>query len=100
MLGLIALAGVAVQAHAQCTRPMLQGAVDSYLAAQKAGDRSKMAFTEKPKFLENMGEVAAERGKWNTALPIAFSRSFLDVDRCKTFSELIVTQADRPYVIG
>jgi hypothetical protein len=96
-----AQAPAATPAHAPCTRPDLQAAVDSYLAAQQAGDRSKMSFTEKPKLLENMNEVAPEAGHWNRAMPIAFSRSFLDVDRCKTFSEVIITQGgDRPYVIG
>ena len=101
IVGWIALCGVAAQAaDASCTRPVLQGAVDSYLAAQKAGDRTKMTFTEKVKFLENMSEVAADAGLWNTALPIAFSRSFLDADRCRTFSEVIVTEGGHPYVIG
>jgi hypothetical protein len=100
LIAMLVTLGIAAQAHAACTRPALQAAVDSYLAAQKAGDRTKMTFTDKPKFLENMGEVAPERGLWNTALPIGFSRSFLDEDRCKTFSEIIVTQGARPYVIG
>src|SRR5689334_14328159 len=83
-----------------CTRQSLQTAADSYLAAQKAGDRTKMAFAEKVKLLENMSEVAADKGLWNTALPISFSRSFLDKDRCKTFSEVIVTEGSHQYVIG
>jgi hypothetical protein len=83
-----------------CTRPSLQAAVDSYLAAQKAGDRTKMVFADKVKYLENMSEVAADKGMWNTAVPIAFSRSFLDKDRCRTFSEVIVTGGGHPYVIG
>jgi hypothetical protein len=110
----VILSGVVAQAQAQqgpppaphpqprptCTRQSLQSAVDSYLAAQKAGDRTKMAFAEKVKYLENMSEVGADKGMWNTALPIAFSRSFLDKDRCRTFSEVIVTEAGHPYVIG
>jgi hypothetical protein len=100
MIGLMALCGVAAQAHAACPRPVLQAAVDSYLAAQKAGDRTKMAFAEKVKYLENMSEVEADKGLWNTALPIAHSRSFLDKDRCRTFSEVIVTEGGHPYVIG
>jgi hypothetical protein len=83
-----------------CTRPSLQAAVDSYLAAQKAGDRTKMVFADKVKYLENMSEVAADKGMWNTAVPIAFARSFLDKDRCRTFSEVIVTGGGHPYVIG
>jgi hypothetical protein len=100
LVGMIVLAAIGTQAQAECTRPVLQAAVDSYLAAQQAGDRTKMSFTEKPKLQENMGDVAVDRGLWNTALPIAFSRSFLDVQRCKTFSEVVVTEGKRPYVIG
>jgi hypothetical protein len=115
-VSLVALCGVAAQAHAQaqqaspavqqppprptCTRESLQSAVDSYLAAQKAGDRTRMRFADKVKYLENMSEVAADKGSWNTALPIAFSRSFLDQDRCRTFSEVIVTEGGHQYVIG
>ncbi len=88
------------QPRPTCTRQSLQSAVDSYLAAQKTGDRSKIAFADKVKFLENMSEVAPDKGMWNTALPIAFSRSFLDQDRCRTFSEVIVTEGARQYVIG
>jgi hypothetical protein len=104
VVALVALFGVVTQPMAlgrqACTRQSLQSAVDSYLAAQKAGDRTKMAFADKVKYLENMSEVAADKGLWNTALPIAFSRSFLDKDRCRTFSEVIVTQGGHPYVIG
>lgn len=88
------------QPRPTCTRQSLQTAVDSYLSAQKTGDRNKMALTDKVKYLENMSEVAADKGLWNTALPIAFSRSFLDKDRCRTFSEVIVTEGGHPYVIG
>lgn len=107
-----ALCGVAGLAHAQtppapqpqprptCTRQSLQTAVDSYIAAQKAGDASKMAFADKVKYLENMNEVAPDKGTWNTALPISLSRSFLDKDRCRTFSEVIVTDGSHQYVIG
>jgi hypothetical protein len=85
---------------AVCTRGDLQAAVDSYVAAQKSGDVSKLAFADKVAFKENMADVGKGDGLWNTALPIALSRSFLDVTRCKTFTEVIVTQGDHPYVIG
>src|SRR5215469_3239657 len=112
----IALCGLLAPAHAQtqpasppaqqarprptCTRESLQSAVDSYLAAQRAGDRAKMALAEKVTYLENMSAVAADKGLWNTALPIASSRSFLDDVRCRTFSEVIVSQTQPQYVIG
>src|SRR5690242_21676795 len=103
LVSLVAMCAVIAQAQAQqtpppapqaqprptCTRESLQAAVDSYLAAQKAGDRTKMALADKAKYLENMNEVTADQGMWNTALPVAFSRSFLDSDRCRSFSEVI-----------
>jgi hypothetical protein len=113
VLSLMLVFGVVAQVYAQapqgpppvqprptCTRQSLQSAVDSYLAAQKAGDRTKMAFADKVKYLQNMSEVAADKGMWNTAVPVAFSRSFLDKDRCRTFSEVIVTEGDTQYVMG
>ncbi len=100
MVALAGLAGLAAQAHAACSRSQLQAAVDSYLTAQRAGDRAKMAFADKVTYRENMRSVAADKGLWNTALPIAFSRSFLDEVRCETFSEVIVTGGSHPYVIG
>jgi hypothetical protein len=83
-----------------CTRESLHAAVDSYVVAQRAGDARKMAFAEKVKYLENMSDVAPDKGLWNTALPIAYTSSILDSKRCKTFTEIIVTEGGHPYVIG
>jgi len=88
------------RAQAQCTRPMLQAATERYIAAQKAGDLSKMSLADKVKYIENMQDITKEKGLWNTALPIALHRSIYDVGRCKTFSEVIVTEGGHPYVIG
>src|SRR5687767_5809701 len=88
------------QAFPVCTRVELQTAVDSYIAAQKAGDPSKMAFADKATFLENMAPVDKGKGLWNQPLPIALSRTVLDATRCKTFTEVIVTEGGHPYVIG
>jgi len=89
-----------VRAQAGCTRSMLQAATDSYIAAQTAGDLSKMSLDPKAKFIENMSDTTKEKGLWNTALPIALHHSIYDVGRCKTFSEVIVTEGGHPYVIG
>jgi hypothetical protein len=89
-----------LRAQSACTRSMLQAAADSYIAAQKAGDLSKMSLAPKVKFFENMSEIEKGKGLWNTALPIALNRSFYDTGRCKTFSEVIVTEGGHPYVIG
>jgi len=87
-------------AQTECTRSMLKAATDSYIAAQEAGDPSKMALAPNVKYIENMSETTKDKGLWNTALPIAFHRSIYDVGRCKTFTEVIVTEGGHPYVIG
>jgi hypothetical protein len=84
----------------ECTRSMLQAAADSYIAAQEAGDISKMAFSDDATFKENMSEISKDKGLWNTPLPIALHRSIYDTGRCKTFSEVIVTEGENQYVIG
>lgn len=89
-----------IQAQTECTRPMLQAAADSYIAAQTAGNLSKMSLAAKAKFLENMKEITQDKGLWNKALPIAFHRSIYDVGRCMTFTEVIVTEGGHPYVLG
>src|SRR5690606_12039634 len=88
------------QVDAVCTRADLQAAADSYVEAQKSGDVSKLTLASDAVFLENMSQVGKDEGLWNTALPIALSRSFVDETRCKTFTEVIVTEGDHQYVIG
>lgn len=89
-----------VQAQESCTHEVLQAAVDGYLAAQKSGDSAKMLLAANAKFFENMESVDKGNGLWNTALPIAYSNSFLDPVRCKSFTEVIVTKGDHQYVVG
>jgi hypothetical protein len=83
-----------------CARESLQAAVDGYLAAQKTGDLSKALLADKVKYIENMTEIKKEQGIWNTPLAVDFHRSFLDVDACRTFTEVIVAKGDNLYVIG
>jgi len=97
---ILLLLAINSQAESVCTRAELQSAVDSYLQAQSKGEISAMVLAADASFLENMIEVSSADGLWNTALPIAFSRSFLDSTRCRTFSEIIVTEGGHKYVIG
>jgi len=99
-MGILLSSTAFLHAQTECTRSMLQAATDSYIAAQKAGDLSKMSLAPKVKYIENMSEIAKDKGLWNTALPIALHRSIYDVGRCKTFTEVIVTEGGHPYVIG
>lgn len=99
LLFCMAATGVQAQSTA-CTRAQLQAAADSYISAQRSGDVAKMALAAQVKYFENMIEIEPPAGLWNTALPIAMSRSFLDPTRCRTFSEVIVTEHSHQYVVG
>ena len=88
-----------IYAQEACSRASLTAAANSYIEAQKAGNISKLPLAEKVKYVENMSETTKEKGMWNKALPIAFHRSIYDVARCKTFTEVIVTEGTK-YVLG
>jgi hypothetical protein len=61
----------AESAMARCTRKSLQATIDSFIAAQQAGDASKMALISPlMKFQENMKEIMKEKALFNTALAL------------------------------
>jgi hypothetical protein len=82
-----------------CTRASLQAAVDSYVEAQRTGNPRKLAFSGNARFLQDMAPIEPGQGLWNKPLAIAVTNSFLDPVRCKTFTEIVVTEGT-PYVIG
>lgn len=83
-----------------CTSAELKAATDAYVEAQRRGDISGLPLDPKAHFLENMATVEKDKGLWNTKLPVADALSFHDAKRCKTFTQIIVTQGPTPYVIG
>ena len=83
-----------------CTRAELAAATDAYVDAQRRGDISALPLAGNARFVENMATIDRDKGLWNTRLPVANAISFHDARRCKTFTQLIVTQGERPYVIG
>ena len=87
------------RAQSNCTRADLQSAVDSYLAAQGKGTPSGMRLAPAVKYSENMQDASIDKGVLRTPLKIDFHRSLLDTDACETFTEVIVTDANHPYVL-
>jgi hypothetical protein len=87
-------------AAAGCTRASLQATVDKYLDALKKGNPSLMPLTPQAKYMENRNYIPLGQGIWQTPLAVDFNRNLLDVDTCQTFSEIIHTSSDHPYVIG
>jgi len=102
---LVAVCGVLfspaeTRAQSVCTRADLQSAVDSYIAAQGKGTPSAMRLATTAKYSENMQDAAIEKGILRTPLKIDFHRSLLDASACETFTEVIVTDVNHPYVMG
>jgi hypothetical protein len=89
-----------LQDKPSCTRAELKAATAAYVAAQKSGDISALPLDAKAHYLENMITVEKGKGLWNTRLPVADAISFHDSARCKTFTQLIVNEGGKPYVIG
>lgn len=83
-----------------CTRAELEAATASYIQAQSSGNVSLLNVADNAQYLENMITIQKSDGLWNTALPIALSHSFHDSTRCKTFTEVVVTEGSHSYVIG
>ena len=104
---LAALAGTAAahlaprQNATDCTREFLQDAVATYLTAQTTGDPSSLTvLTATSSYTENFAASDAATGILASALTIDFDRSLYDTTQCATYTELIVTDASHPYVIG
>jgi hypothetical protein len=83
-----------------CVRGGLQRAVNLYIEAQTKGDTSGLPLATGLGYVENMTPTAIADGLINTAMKIDHHRSLLDESTCQTFTEVIVTDAAKPYVLG
>ena len=101
----LVLAGAALTptagfAQISCSRDGLQRAVDLYIAAQTTGDTSALPLAPGLGYVENHAPVAIASGLIKTAMKIDHHRSLLDPSTCQTFTEVIVTNKEKPYVLG
>ena len=87
-------------AEVSCTRGGLQEAVNLYVAAQTKGDLTDLPLAKGVGYWENVAPADIQTGFLKKALKVDHQRSFLDTDTCQTFSELIVTDKNAPYVLG
>ena len=83
-----------------CVRGGLQRAVNLYIDAQTKGDTSGLPLATGLGYVENMVPTAIAEGLINTPMKIDHHRSLLDESTCQTFTEVIVTDAAKPYVLG
>ncbi len=84
-----------------CSRDGLQAAVNSYLAALKAGDPTLMPTSSSTQFVLNdkSTTLAAGQGHFQYAKDPDFHRDFFDVEACRSFSEVICSTWSHPYVL-
>jgi hypothetical protein len=94
------LAPTAGFAQVSCSREGLQRAVDLYIAAQTKGDTSGMPLAAGLGYMENVAPAAINTGVIKKAMKIDHHRSLLDTANCQTFTEVIVTNKEEPYVLG
>ena len=101
----IALAGALFvpttsDAQVSCSREGLQRAVELYVAGQTKGDVSGLPLAAGVGYMENMARADINKGLIRTPMKIDHHRSLLDPASCQTFTEVIVTDKARPYVLG
>ena len=104
------LAPTAGFAQISCSREGLQRAVDLYIAAQTKGDTSGLPLATAARsdgeieivagYMENVAPADIDKGLIKTPMKIDFQRSLLDTSSCQTFTEVIVTDKEHPYVLG
>ena len=82
-----------------CSRDALKEIADSYIAAQKDGDPSKMPLASQVTYRQNNRSTTDNSSICRTAMPVDFSLSFFDVDSCRAFVEIISATGSTPRVL-
>jgi hypothetical protein len=85
---------------ADCTRDFLKNATDAYLTAQ-SGSHSEFApaLASNFTYTENDIPISITNGILSENLKIDHNLSIYDTTACATFTEIIVTNPAKPYVI-
>ena len=99
LTGVLLAPGTGV-AQVACTREGLQRAVDLYIAAQSKGDTSGLPLPMGAGYMENAANADINKGVIKTAMKIDHHRSLIDPSTCQTFTEVIVTDKAKPYILG
>ena len=87
-------------AQVSCSREGLQRAVDLYIVAQTKGDTSGLPLAMGLGYLENNAPAKIDEGLIKQPMKIDHQRSLLDTSSCQTFTEVIVANKEKPYVLG
>ena len=103
MSGLVGMvlagAGFATDARAECSRQMLGKLAASYVKAQSTGKPAMLPLAKGASYAENDKAMDIGKGVFAGALKVDFTRSFLDTTQCATFTEVVAATDPHPYVI-
>jgi hypothetical protein len=92
---------LAAPTDAACTREDLEAAVNDLLTAQTIGSSAAIkALSSSVTYTQNDKAGTISTGILATPLKIDHNRSEYDTTACATYSELIVADKAKPYVIG
>ncbi|KAF1950343.1 hypothetical protein CC80DRAFT_528912 [Byssothecium circinans] len=94
------LAALTATASAACTRDILVAATTDLYTSQTSGKISGTSFADTIKYTENRKTLDIKSSILSQALTINHNRSQHDVVACAAFSEYIVTNTAKPYVIA
>jgi hypothetical protein len=83
----------------QCTRDSLKSATNTLLNSFMTGSSSYLT-SPSTIYTENAVNTSISTGIFSHPLNIAHNRSTFDTTQCATYTEIIVTDASHPYVIG
>jgi hypothetical protein len=102
---LLSLTGAALAVPASrattCDRAFLQSQAAAYVAAQAAGSPSTFKTSSANfTYTQNFKTASLATGILATPLKIDHNRTTVDTTQCATFTELIITDAANPHVIG
>jgi len=96
----VSLAPAAAEAQIDCTRGGLLKAAELYVAAQGSGDLTGLPLAANVGYWENMVIGDIKTGIVSQAMKVDHHRSIVDDSSCQTFTEVIITDSAKPYVLG
>jgi hypothetical protein len=104
ILGALAAGGLlfaAGSASAQgCTRDILQGAADDYIAAQETADTTNLHASLWLDYQEQLQPAITSTGLLSKPMKVDFHRVLIDTAACKVFVEVVIADPAHPFVIG
>jgi hypothetical protein len=104
ILAALAAGGLLFAAHSAsaqgCTREILQGTADDYIAAQETADPTNIHAGLWLDYQEQLQPAITSTGVLSKAMKVDFHRVLLDTTACKAFAEVVITDPAHPYVIG